>query len=336
MAGWTGLPATQATDWSQIDFYKQFWAATVERGHAINVPVVGLDEYDTPAVGCDVQYMGTGRASSPTDKFSIYTLQEWIEDNAQYFVASHDVDDIAMYTWASLKAAAGLDASGWTRKHPEGTSYGKCQPEDYFGPWLWNELKACLDLLVATNPNWAWNSAIPGGGRTVYRGDGSEADGEAAYNQAKAEAEADWHDTEGSGYEVPPLVFWKMAYSGGTWLAAGFRSHIHLQPTGAKAPDATAHGWSANYVGYMQIGNWGTFDAQGDGVVEDGWKAWSGEREVAVGLLWLPDRVSVFPPNTLTHNATGTLGYVLPASDQDPPEGHLVLEWNVPDGFTHY
>ncbi|MEM9415011.1 MAG: hypothetical protein AAGA29_05965 [Planctomycetota bacterium] len=162
---WTDLPATQTTDWSKRSFLDQFRQAVRERseiaGAAGDVP-----SGSTTAItlGADVQHKDTVAAMQgvieqicthfvrlaevDTDDLTINTTADANNDS----LAEQAIDAGWLYTWTTLKADAGLHADGWTRKYPDGmggvtTAYGRMEAGDYFGPWLWNELRAACDLL---------------------------------------------------------------------------------------------------------------------------------------------------------------------------------------------
>jgi hypothetical protein len=126
---WTGLPATNATDWSAVGFYNQFLQAVRERIDAAGRrdALVGISSLEDREAGDDVQ------TASPINLMQIY-----LEALAPYYLdpASLDPADIDpslgasfpiftqadsagwFWTWAEVLAEAGLNAAGWQRKYP--------------------------------------------------------------------------------------------------------------------------------------------------------------------------------------------------------------------------
>ena len=102
------------------------------------------------------------------------------------------------------------------------TDYGPAADGDYLGPWIFNELRAALDLLTVVV---CTNGSDWGGTRTVHVGDSGW---EAAWADAKTGAENDWDGngtvtTNGLGYsDTGPS-----AYSAGEKGGLGFAGHLY-------------------------------------------------------------------------------------------------------------
>lgn len=207
---WTNLPATNATNWPQVDFLNQFREAYNERADLLlgvagtnnwlidPVEFVSLvvEKMAVPfAVGDDVQ------AQNPFSP-SILELQTRLEILARYFGApdlfpvGQQVDITAatanagLYDLPDWRDDAGIPAAGYTRKFPReiastgdagnngerarhtgdlkfydhagGTwtlssdqsspadvveDFGRIEPGDYIGPWIFNELQAGINAL---------------------------------------------------------------------------------------------------------------------------------------------------------------------------------------------
>jgi len=161
---------TNAWDWSAASEIVLIYLAVAERQRALAVG----SWWKQPILGADVQYGGTNTPPLTTDwppatstgTFSMRAVQDWIETNCTSFVryeAAGEYDgasDIPYYTWSTLKADA-LSGNEWTRKLPDGaggttTTTGKQVPGDYIGPWLFNEAKAALNMLVLRRATLTW------------------------------------------------------------------------------------------------------------------------------------------------------------------------------------
>gem|GEM_PF-5125576 len=143
-------------------------------------------------------------------------MQERVEAMAAIF---HDnsyaggYDGQASFTYfsaASLRTAAGLNSSGFTRHVPDGdggytTQYGLFQAGDYVCPHLWNELKACLKLMTTVHRAVAFSSQ-------ASRDSGDQA--RSTYALAKTAAETAF-DAATEGTSVPPAAYaWMGEWSG--------------------------------------------------------------------------------------------------------------------------
>lgn len=90
---WTGLPATQTTDWSQVDYFNQFVDAIVERESAAtpyNESILPLAESARVVAGDDV-----GKTTAFQVPGSIFNLQRGLERAAGIHVFEDGIDDMA-------------------------------------------------------------------------------------------------------------------------------------------------------------------------------------------------------------------------------------------------
>jgi hypothetical protein len=127
------------------------WATTSGRSGRF----APLDTYDA---GDDVQ----DHAIFEEWQTAIETLlTDYIVSHAagSKFAEDYYVGAAAIPTYADLAAlmsAAGLSWSNWRRytTHPDdggSVQYGKCQAGDIIGPWLWEDLQACINCMVWRN-----------------------------------------------------------------------------------------------------------------------------------------------------------------------------------------
>jgi len=131
------------TDLFHVDLLNELWSAYSERRLAL-----GIAAATAWAIGQDVQPQSTWAG-----------IQTWIETNSTSFVdhaqavSGHynNFADIPMFTLATFRAAAGLNAAGFRRSTSTGaTAYGIMQVGDEIGPWVFQELQAALSALKWT------------------------------------------------------------------------------------------------------------------------------------------------------------------------------------------
>lgn len=157
------FPIDNTFDWSAVTFQNYFRSAFNEK-----IRVCGGADPPTVAsagsnpgrvlelcvAGDDVQAVSAQSISGRSIP-GIATLQSMAETlapmflNPSVFTTATNVAN-GWWTLATWRAAAGLNASGFTRKFPNGsggvtTAFGLCQAGDYIGPWIWNELYAALN-----------------------------------------------------------------------------------------------------------------------------------------------------------------------------------------------
>lgn len=333
---WNGFPAVQGTDWSAISFFKQKWEAYNERRN-----VLGLSTIYVPAVSCDVQYMGNdGVAVAPTsttDKFSVQWLQTQIESFCTSFVATIDsacnpVTDydgetaIEMWDWTKLKArVSGLPAGGWTRKYPGGSGNGRARTGDYFGPHLWNELKAVLDELVWIKKTFAWSN---NGGSIVINDSMGDADSD--WGTAKQNTIDDWIETTNTTAGAVSV------YSDMTQNMGAYEGFLHRRQAWGYLSGMYAL-LNRDVDWYAFIENISTFDAQGDGVIEDRFELGMTDAGKTGATLtstdkFLTARFATAPPNWVASGTTGLIGY---GAGADAADRVAVIKWDVVGGFTY-
>ena len=121
---WSGFPVTQTTDWSDVDLAKQLIEAINERVYATHPSL--FTAYDIPAVGADAQY-ARPFIGTTTARMNWYSVQAVVEVLCTYFLDSHNNASgfdgrtswpFPHYTLATWRAAAGINASGFTRRFP--------------------------------------------------------------------------------------------------------------------------------------------------------------------------------------------------------------------------
>jgi hypothetical protein len=241
--GWADS-ITETTDWTAVAFQAMFITAIQERAAAILDELAGV-ELPTAEAGAYCLTAG-----------NIEAMQAWLEQNCTLFFRDTQphpgntgegitpvVNLLVWRMWdlTALRAAAGLNVAGFTRKFPreidildaaaysncddavteghkalfigngrvyvreEGawvlspgslpdlvTRYGHAQPGDYWGPWVWIELRAVLNLLIKTVAYMGGGSVLsiaPVAGSVGY-GDGGEL--QTVYQDAYDAMAADW------------------------------------------------------------------------------------------------------------------------------------------------
>ena len=340
--GWTGFPATQATDWSAKTFVEQFAKASNERRQ-----LFGWQLFSLPQVGWDLQ----SASNSPgADTLSWYQLQQGLEQLVRYthWVKSHDSGGnplatdyydgraaIDRWTLANWREAAGLNASGFTRKYPDGmggtaTAYGLMQTSDYIGPWIFNELQAGLNLLIWTKAtgggSWNFGSSDP----NERRGVGYEPDWVDAQNEAKTNFDAN-HQSD--RWEAPNAWNHGQYNTGPNYYATLARTKNYLAGGQASTECKRTIDYYAFAVKYNDA-----FDAFGDDVLEDTWSLWAS---------YTPDPPVLNLHSPIALGKDGVGDYPTPWCDQptaaDPNTGRgysvtgffIIIRWNISDGFEY-
>lgn len=218
---WTGLPATDATDWSAIAFARQFREALNERiafsDSGVSPDAFPYGQATVPVVGSDLQWSGTNSEGDAVGSWAL--TQQRIEDLAPfYLVASHPLKTLGsstprdyanytaflvgemanFYTIESMFLEAGLTADGWRRTtvHPSDPAfvdfeYGQMQPGDIIGPWIFNDLQATLGVLRIK----LYPATMSG---SEFEGESEQLDD---YDDAYADFLDDWSAGSGSGDE---------------------------------------------------------------------------------------------------------------------------------------
>ena len=306
-------------DWSAAAILNEFINAINERASAAGG---GVSSAAAVAVGDDVQRVEFFR-----------NLQTWIESYLGAFVVSHVAgvprssgcfdNTASIDSYANLAAvfsAAGLEYSNWRRytTHPDeggGVAYGQMQAGDIIGPWIFEDLQKCLNVLVWTKIG----CDITGG--DSYEGRGSDTD----WATAKAIAEAAWART-GDGN-------WPHTYS--TAWTFGSKYYAVLSRRTGHFSASVWNGVNRSADFYIKATKPTVFDAYGDDVIEDKWSFWladepANEETTIVSSSQFGD-ASVMPNN--------------PWCDKPPPENTrgwdssggmwMVLRWNVAGGFSY-
>jgi len=335
-------------DWSDIAIQNEFVDAFNERKFA------SLDYIPLPAIvaGDDVQARGY-----------IYSYQFWLANSQSHpgiaFVVSHihgdprpagvydNAEEIPFYTSiADIFSAAGKDYSHFRRytTHPdEGgqVAYGYFQIGDIIGPWIWEDIQACLHVMVWTGD--------PVQGRTIGFQDivskngwgRAFGDGTAVWNAAKAAAEADY---QVRGYYRYPLA----ASKGSRYYDSPGRYRYEAQMERVEARcnmtgvwnGCTRHAdWyirSEKYIGC----DWQTY---GDDVIEGRLSLFSQDEpatnaETLVSGMKISDAATM-PNNPWCDEPTAELplpglGWYRPSFD-DERNVRIVIRWNVEGGFTY-
>lgn len=152
------------TEWGMVAFVEMFWKAYYERRSVRNESLVTSP---LPAEDATLQTATTSAPSGTTGTFSWTFLQQWIIDNCGSFsdpakgsppwaISSPPV----AFTLATFYAAAGLNASGFTRKYErELSGTGEVQRVDLSGGDDPTGGTWTLTILGETITGIAWNVA---------------------------------------------------------------------------------------------------------------------------------------------------------------------------------
>lgn len=153
------------------------------------------------------------------------------------------------------------------------TSYGLAQPGDYIGVWIFNELKACIDLL-----DWTVTHEAATGDRSRYYGIGWNG---ATWAAAKAAAEADWQT---NSYEPSmPEMRSEGTMNGGLYNSTIYSAECAVVFELADHVPCVIDVYAAateldDYSGYYNV----TFDANDLGFLEDKWAEYA-SRSLSAG-----------------------------------------------------
>lgn len=206
--------------------------------------------------------------------------------------------------------------------------YGVAVTGDYFGPWLWNELRLVFDELVwlTTTPDTGWTSSGWINKKT------GESFGEATWAAAKTVAEANYDASGADGTTEIPYCFSEGHST--PWVA-----HIaRLRAYGyAGAPDGGTltkdTDWYVKGVAPTILYPAATFNANGDTITADGnWSLWTSQNGEAGASV-------------LTTSLFGSLAY--PIWIAEPGAGGdatgyfvdnkaVIWKYDVAGGFTYY
>lgn len=317
-------------DWALLANVTDFQKAINERKDAIQIGAP--DVLKVP--GDDVQ-----------DHAFWNAMQTWVEDNLGSFVVSaelgapfaneyYDNEDTIPY-WANLHdlfAAAGLGTFDWRAyiTHPDDAGVDQSRKiiaGDIIGPWIFNDLQKVISVLRWTKADVEWQAG------PIYFG---QADHKDTWAEAKTGAENDWADT--GAVDIDPEANtqgeWN-AFGGNQWRAAARRIASSLKITANIGTGCNrAVDWHANTEAQPVEG---TFDAQGDAVVE-GWCHWLTDSPAeAVAQPESSSRLggdgSVFPPNWADQP---------PAPPDVTNRGYIqaglprcLVRWDIANGFEY-
>ena len=210
---WTNLPADNTTDWSDADFLNQFVKAINERNLVLGgffidphgffsnteVLIQPGDDVSTHQVVNRFQEVTENLGDNATGLDRGYVDPAKVDVSA----VSRDMSEFDDWPWllADWRAAAGLNANGFSRKLPDGnggveTKYGRIQPGDYIGPWLFNELQSGIQVLTKL--------AADGDDlrRQPQRGDYGFGRSENSLSEAKSKAQAQYPDGDGPSADL--------------------------------------------------------------------------------------------------------------------------------------
>lgn len=226
------------------------------------------------------------------------------------------VDDGRVYArtagaWVAAAATAAPDAV---------TAYGSHAVGDYVGPWVWNELRDVLNLMVDIA-----HRNIPGEVQTVAPGAGVarrfvQVDFQASAAAARAAAEADWPANTAGLAGYTEAHFSVLGESGGTYFArlvgGGWVVTTGTQQRYAKTVDFYVQVDTPDaFVGAPPAG----FDANGDDVLD--------------GLFSLFDSQALAAAVTAATSVPPADLSVVPAWPADPAAGEtLALGWSTLGG----
>ena len=319
---WT-ITTWDDADWSAAATLNEFVDAVNERKLAagLGAPFAAVN------AGDDVQ---------AATFFTAY--QQWIEDNLTSFVVSHDggvargggyydgAGTVGAYAnLGDIFVATDLAHTNWRRytTHPdEGgvVAYGQMQAGDIIGPWIFEDIQKCLNVLVWTK------KAVTFSGE-AFTGNGVGA----TWAIATAASEADYALAGASS--VPDA--YTLGYElGGTYTAWQQRA----------ACDGQATVWN----GCTRHADWYIYPAlplavlifedYGDDVIEVKWSLWSQDEpatdDTAIVSGTTLGQVQMPPTAPYTWCGAPTLGgYAGKGWEKD--DSVVVLRWNVAGGFTY-
>lgn len=334
-------------DWSAAATLNEFVGAVNERKLAVGQ----AEPFATVIAGDDVQ-AASFFAGIPG--YINFGYQLWIESRYGDFVVSHDAgtprtgetfDDSVYGSLAEVFSAAGLAHSNWRRytTHPDDggdVAYGKMQAGDIIGPWIFEDIQKCLNVLV-------WMIEISIGWQDVvkYSGWGESRGSGATWAAAKAAAEADYA-SGAFGPRYPAAAtegFWQTWTPGERFIAQLWRSEAKAYayiPWFGKA--RYADWWVRASKLYSDPAE-SIFDAYGDGVIEDTWHRWSEDTPAtADGTIVSGSKLGVAAtmPNNPWCNEPGsgkiTTGRGWNRNEVDSEYNvRLIVRWNVTGGFTY-
>lgn len=280
----------------------------------------------------------------------IEDIQVWIAANYGNFVRSHDTGGNALSngvydnsatidiysSLADLFDRTGLTNSTWRRytTHPDDAGAdlgGVIQAGDIIGPWLFEDMQACLNRLVWTRYKGDW---VHGGVNPNLKvGDGDDA----VEATAKTEAETDFDGDSQQENRTPDCFSW--VFHNGTYQTNLTRSKSYSQLTGVDDSVSRDADWYIYSAAPILGGGGNAWNDNGDDVIEDKYS------------YWLTDAPATASTTITSSTNIGTLAsYPAWATYGGPPsntyyEGWVggsivtyylaVLRWNVTNGFVY-
>ena len=279
-------------------------------------------------------------------------FQQWIEANRGSFVVSHDgvlgesipragghYDGWDLLTngeipkYANLAAvfdAAGLEHSGWRRytTHPDEAgvvAYGQMQAGDIIGPWIFEDIQKCLNVLVWTRPTISSREEL-----VEYRGDGASG---VSYAAARAAAEAAWTSIADSGRYYTQSY---QRFPSGVYTARLERVEFKCAAVNVWNGCTRHADWYILPTVPIYVGGTRILDSYGDFEHEhDRWYSlWSRDEPVTnattiVSAAKIGDAATM--PNNPWSDAPGSRGW----DHIQPWWGAVIVRWNVAGGFTY-
>ena len=296
-------------------FWRQFDLAIKQRESVIfdSAPAAAV-----PNAGDHLQSIGDG-----SWYYRLLVLQQWIEDNCDHFIRSHDdagdpydpatvfegVADssaVVMWSWATLKTAA-LGGDEWTAYTSATThTHRKIQTGDHWNRILWDELARCLDMLI-------WTKQVLCETFSHFGVSGSYGDFTDAKSAAVADFAAASDGTDYVGTYKELVVYTGLGY--GAEISAG---HFHIQ---AEAKAVAMVGCTAYAYIHTEATENGTWNAQGEtNIVQDEYHM-AGSGAVAIGTQ----------PTIV---AFGTLAEPPTWPAEPPLDEFYVTGWQLDDYFS--
>lgn len=230
------------------------------------------------------------------------------------------------------------------------TAYGAIQVGDYIGPWIWNEIRNCLNLMIWTFGQQPW---YVNNGDQSYRRGYAQVTGTWAATQTAVEADWDGNANNGNSYSTTNPYVWdwniyirsQMLYNG----AGIYQGYLEIKNGYARTGSlSTAFAKSVDFYALdvplvsqdtppVVVS---TFDANGYPALSDAWSNWQTNNELAavtasvtgnffdwtVKPLWDPGG----PPTTSANYRRG-----VNINNGDYTSSAYIVRWDVAGGFSY-